>query len=123
MPFPRPAVLRKRSGGPGGPGDPASPGGTGPVAVGTKPGPSGGSLTAVTLLAKVADAAARQPQPKVSDSEFVYVRSQVAFDSFTIDSQGQQKVTKGKLHQRQIWLPVTDACSGLLIENGQRFTL
>jgi len=97
------------------------PGNSGSVAGG---GPaSGGSLTAVTLLAKVAAAAARQPEPKVSDSEFVYVRSQVAFDIITIGNQGQQKVTKGKLHERQIWLPVTDACSGLLIENGQRITL
>jgi hypothetical protein len=107
---------------------PASPGGAGAVAGngGTSAGtsaPSAASLTAVTLLAKVADAAARQPQPKVSDSEFVYVRSEVAFDSGTLGSGGQQKVTRGKLHERQIWLPVTDACSGLLIENGQRITL
>jgi hypothetical protein len=115
---------------------PAGPGGAGPVrgngnggpVAGSRPATGnsaapGGSLTAAALLAKVAAAAARQPQPQVSDSEFVYVRSMVAFDSIFIGRNGQQKVTKGKLHERQIWLPVTDACSGLLIENGERISL
>ncbi len=111
------------SGGPGGPGDPASLGGTGPVVVGTKPGPSGGSLTAVTLLAMIADAAARQPEPKVSDSEFVYIRSQVAFEVDSITN-GHETVTMDKPHERQVWLPVASVCApGLLIERGQRTPL
>src|SRR5262245_29463282 len=38
---------------------------------------NGTALTAATLLAKVADAAARQPAPTVRDDEFMYIRSEV----------------------------------------------
>ena len=84
---------------------------------------SGASPAAVTLLAKVANAAARQPEPKVSDSQFVYVRSQVAFEIDTIVN-GHERVAMVKPHERQVWLPVASVCApGLLIEKGQRTPL
>jgi hypothetical protein len=85
-------------------------------------GPGGASPAAVTLLAKIATAAARQPTPTVSDSEFVYIRSQVAF---RVDSvvNGQDTVTMDSPHERQTWLPVNSTCDGLLIERGHRTAL
>jgi len=81
--------------------------------------PAGASPAAVQLLAKVADAAARQPAPRVSDSEFMYIRSEVAFASYT-----NSTMTMAPLHERQIWLPVANICdSGLLIEDGSRTSL
>jgi hypothetical protein len=106
---------------------------TGAVAVGAAaavavsvllPGGHGGgaSPAAATLLAKIADTAARQPAPKVSDSEFVYVRSQVAFRVDSIVN-GHDTVTMDKPHERQVWLPVDSTCDGLLIEHGSRTAL
>src|ERR1700745_2380869 len=48
------------------------------LASGGSPG-GGASPAAVTLLAKIATAAARQPAPKVTDSEIVYIRSKDDF--------------------------------------------
>ena len=98
---------------PGGPGG-AGPGGAGPgtgISAGSKSTAPGDALTAVTLLAKIADAAARQPQPKVSNSEFVYVRSEVSWGT--------------PLHERQVWMSVASLCNppGLLIEHGKRISL
>jgi hypothetical protein len=76
--------------------------------------------TAAQLLAKIADAAARQPAPVVRDSDFTYIRSMVAF---TVDSisNGHETSYLEKLHERQIWLPVSNLCvTGLLIERGER---
>ena len=50
------------------------------VLPGGQPAPA--SPAAVELLAKVANAAARQPAPHVSNSEFMYIRSEVAYDSY-----------------------------------------
>jgi hypothetical protein len=83
--------------------------------------PAGASPAAVRLLAKVADAAARQPAPRVNDSEFMYIRSEVAFASYM---NGSQTPTIAPLHERQIWLPVANICDyGVLIEMGSRTSL
>ena len=64
--------------------------------------------------------AARQPTPVVRDSDFMYIRSDVAYEVDSI-SNGRETSTIAKPHERQIWLPVTDICTtGLLIENGER---
>ena len=76
--------------------------------------------TAAQLLAKIATAAARQPAPVVRDSDFTYIRSEVAY---TVDSisNGHETSSMEKLHERQIWLPVANVCAtGLLIEQGER---
>jgi hypothetical protein len=96
------------------PARPASPGGPGTGAIPT---------TAAKLLAKIADVAARQPSPTVRDSEFIYIRSAVAYTEDTIVN-GRETSTMEKLHERQIWLPVANMCvTGLLIENGSRIPL
>jgi hypothetical protein len=83
--------------------------------------PAGASPAAVRLLAKVADAAARQPAPRVNDSEFMYIRSEVAFASYM---NGSQAPTIAPLHERQVWLPVANVCDyGVLIEMGSRTSL
>ena len=76
--------------------------------------------TAAQLLAKVAAAAARQPAPVVRDSDFMYIRSRVAYEIDSV-SNGHETVTMEKPHERQIWLPVANICTtGLLIEDGER---
>ena len=76
--------------------------------------------TAAQLLAKIATAAARQPNPVVRDSDFMYIRSMDAYTDNTIVD-GHETSVMEKLHERQIWLPVANICAtGLLIENGQR---
>ena len=76
--------------------------------------------TAAQLLAKIAAAAARQPAPVVRDSDFTYIRSEVAYEADSI-SDGHETTSMAKLHERQIWLPVANICTtGLLIENGER---
>ena len=61
--------------------------------------------TAAQLLAKIAAAAARQPAPVVRDSDFTYIRSEVAYEVDSI-SNGHETSSMEKLHERQIWLPV-----------------
>jgi hypothetical protein len=79
--------------------------------------------TAAELLAKIATAAASQPSPAVRNSEFMYIRSDVAWTIDTI-ANGRETSTMEKLHERQIWLPVANVCAtGLLIENGSRTPL
>ena len=76
--------------------------------------------TAAQLLAKIADAAARQPAPVVRDTDFTYIRSMVAYEVDSI-SNGHETTSMEKLHERQIWLPVANVCAtGLLIEQGER---
>ena len=76
--------------------------------------------TAAQLLAKIATAAARQPAPVVRDSDFMYIRSEVAYEVDSI-SNGHETSSMEKLHERQIWLPVANICAtGLLIEHGER---
>jgi hypothetical protein len=78
------------------------------------------AATAAQLLAKIADAAARQPSPVVRDSDFMYIRSRVAYEVDSI-SNGHETVSMEKPHERQIWLPVANICAtGLLIEDGER---
>ena len=76
--------------------------------------------TVAQLLAKIAAAAARQPAPVVRDSDFTYIRSEVAYEVDSI-SNGHETSSMEKLHERQIWLPVANVCAtGLLIEQGER---
>jgi hypothetical protein len=76
--------------------------------------------TAAQLLARIATAAARQPSPVVRDSDFMYIRSRVAYEVDSI-SNGHETVSMEKPHERQIWLPVANICAtGLLIEDGER---
>lgn len=85
--------------------------------------PAAHAVTAAQLLAKVATAAARQPAPVVRNSDFMYIRSEVAYEQDTI-SNGHETSTMAKPHERQIWLPVANICAtGLLIENGERTPL
>src|SRR3954447_15011514 len=64
------------------------------------------SPAAATLLAKIATAATRQPEPKVSDSEFVYIRSQ--------DTSGSREVRSS--------VASTTACvRSLVISDGKRY--
>ena len=94
-----------------------------PSAHGTVPGHGGPPSTAAQLLAKIATAAASQPNPVVRDSEFMYIRSEVAWQVDTI-ANGHEKSALQKLHKRQIWLPVANVCAtGLVIENGSRTPL
>ena len=97
------------------------------IAVGTHaspPAPKAGQpaapATAAQLLVKIAAAAARQPAPAVRDSDFTYIRSEVAYEVDSI-SNGHETSSMEKLHERQIWLPVANVCAtGLLIEQGER---
>jgi hypothetical protein len=76
-----------------------------------------GHAAAVRLLAKVAAAAAKVKPADVTDSQFMYIDSQVSFS----DNGGP---APARTHERQVWLAVADQCAGgLLIENGQRFDL
>jgi hypothetical protein len=80
------------------------------------PPPSPG---AVQLLAKVADAAARQPTPHVRDSQYMYAETKVAM-LFTLGQlQTMQPIKRGSfprhLHLKkpittQVWMPVADVC-------------
>jgi hypothetical protein len=91
----------------------------------THPGPSlktSGPVTAggsaVVLLARIADAAASQPSPTVRNSQFMYIRSEVAYEEDTIVD-GHETTTMEKPHERQVWLPVANICvTGLLREGG-----
>ena len=88
-----------------------------------KPAQPAHPVTAAQLLARIATAAARQPAPVVRDSDFMYIRSDVAYEADTI-SNGHETSTMAKPHERQIWLPVANMCAaGLLIENGERTRL
>jgi hypothetical protein len=87
------------------------------------PALGGTPATAAGLLAKIAKVAAGQPDPTVRDSEFMYIRSAVAYTKDTIVD-GRETSTMEKLHERQIWLPVANMCvTGLLIESGSRSPL
>jgi hypothetical protein len=77
---------------------------------------------AAHLLAKVADAAASQPAPVVKDSDFTYIRSEVA-DTTDVITNHDTPGLPG-FHEREVWSPVADLCvSGLLIEGGARTVL
>jgi hypothetical protein len=79
--------------------------------------------TPAALLAKIADAAAKQAAPAVTNGEFMYIRSEVAYSVDTVTNGSETSVME-KLHERQIWLPVANICdTGLLIEDGSRTPL
>ena len=79
------------------------------------------AVTAAQLLAKIANAAASRPSPVVRDSDFMYIRSEVAYMNYTVSSTGRMTGTMDKPHERRIWLPVANLCvAGLLIERGER---
>jgi hypothetical protein len=93
------------------------PAGPGPATRGTRPA-GANRPTAAMLLAKIADAAQRQPAPAVRGGEFMYIRSEVAYPTDTIVN-GHETSASGMLHERQVWLPVANICAtGLLIEQG-----
>lgn len=74
--------------------------------------------SAAVLLARIADAAVSQPSPTVRNSQFMYIRSEVAYEEDTIVN-GHETTTMEKPHERQVWLPVADICvTGLLREGG-----
>jgi hypothetical protein len=81
---------------------------------------SGASPAAVRLLAKIATAAARQPGPRVRDSQFWYIKSWVAYQVCTYQRSGTSKCVPEKPHERQIWASVSNECvTGLLREDGR----
>jgi hypothetical protein len=83
----------------------------------------GTQTTAAELLATIARAAASRPSPVVRNGEFMYIRSEVAWQVDTIVD-GRETSAMEKLHERQIWLPVANVCAtGLLIEQGSRTPL
>jgi hypothetical protein len=82
----------------------------------TLPPPAKG---AVQLLAKVADAAARQPTPRVRDSQYMYVEIKVAILFSPRQLQTMKPIKHGSfprhLHLKkpitsQVWAPVADVC-------------
>jgi len=78
---------------------------------------SGASPAAARLLAKIATAAARQPAPRVRDSQFWYIKSWVAYQ---VCNGATGKCVMEKPHERQIWQSVSNQCvTGLLREDGQ----
>jgi hypothetical protein len=84
---------------------------------------SAGTSTAAVLLARIADVAASQPAPTVRNSQFMYIRSEVAYEVDVI-ANGHETSTMEKLHERQIWLPVANMCvTGLLREDGSSTSL
>jgi len=86
-------------------------------------GPPSTPATAAALLVKIANAAAGQPSPAVRDSEFMYIRSKVAYEVDAIVN-GHETSAMEKPHERQVWLPVANMCvTGLLIESGSRTPL
>ena len=74
---------------------------------------------AVQLLAKVADAAARQPTPFIRDSQYMYAETRDATLFSPRQLQTMQPIKRGSfprhLHLKkpittQIWMPVADVC-------------
>lgn len=92
--------------------------------------PAEGDAPAVALLAKVADMADRQTQSPVSDSQYVYVDSMVAFghSTATVGPDGTVHEDGGEPagapHQRQVWISVADLCrTGLVRQMGEDLPL
>jgi hypothetical protein len=66
--------------------------------------------SAVLLLSKIAKAAEHSPAPKVRDSQYVYIKSWVAWTS-----EGPSGSKLETPHERQIWIPVADLCRPVVI--------
>jgi hypothetical protein len=90
---------------------------------------SGASPAAVRLLAKIAAAAAAQPDPLVRDSQFVYLRTWGAGSACTArPSAGSDSVhvavpgdcVPGKPDEVQFWYPVSSLCAtGAFLTDGR----
>ena len=70
---------------------------------------------AVRLLAKAADAAARQPAPKVRDGQFMYIQTTAAVPSDVLRELGAKpspfpRHPHLKLITSQVWVPVGKSC-------------
>jgi hypothetical protein len=90
---------------------------------------SGASSAAVQLLAKIADAAAAQPNPPVSDSQFLYLetwgagsvctaRPPAHSDSAHVAVPGD--CVSGKPDEVQYWYPVSSLCAtGAFLKDGR----
>ncbi len=73
-----------------------------------------GQVTAAQLLAKIAEAAARQPRLNVRDDQYMYIASEDRFSVTTVTNGGQRTALE-PLHKREIWLSVSNICKpGLL---------
>jgi hypothetical protein len=88
------------------------------------PPPAGGqvSATAAALLAKVADAAARQPVPAVRDDQYMYLKQEIAYDGYN-SANSQPDPGKDVLEKQvtQVWTSVSDRCRpGLAINRDGR---
>ena len=87
---------------------------------------SGTSSAAVQLLAKIADAAAAQPDPLVRDSQFVYLKTWGAGSNCTgRSSTGSAHAAvpgdcvPGKPDEVQFWYPVSSLCAtGAFLKDG-----
>jgi hypothetical protein len=71
------------------------------------------SKGAVRLLAKVADAAARQPVPHVRDSQYMYLETVVAYPSPPLPMKAGSPLPR-RIHLKKVtsqsWSPVADVC-------------
>ena len=81
--------------------------------------PSGPAVDmgAVRLLAKVADAAGRQPAPHVRDSQYMYIETKEAVSSVVLKPLGLGSVPPRpsrhihlKLITSRVWVPVANSC-------------
>src|SRR5262249_26380523 len=78
----------------------------------------GGHFTAATLLSKIPAVAAQARAPDLTDSQFMYIETEVA----TGNPYGEPAPPKP--HLRQVWVPVADLCGpGLAIDHGVRFSI
>ena len=68
------------------------------------------SQDAVQLLAKVADAAARQPTPQVRDSQYMYAETKDASLSLPMRNSLPRHLRLGKPVTSQVWMPVSNVC-------------
>jgi hypothetical protein len=90
---------------------------------------SGASSAAVRLLAKIADAAAAQPDPLVRDSQFVYLKTWGAGSvctgltpagSDSAHAAGPGDCVPGKPDEVQFWYPVSSLCAtGAFLKDGR----
>jgi hypothetical protein len=90
-----------------------------------RPKPPATAVTAAQLLVKIADAAARQPAPNPRDSDFTYIRDEVAYTTYFMNPDPSKiRAVMQPLHEAQVWLPVSNLCvTGLAIVNGERTPL
>jgi hypothetical protein len=70
---------------------------------------------AIQLLAKVADAAARQPAPHVRDSQYMYIETRAAVPSLGLRPMGSKPPPTPrhfhlKLITSRVWVPVDNVC-------------